>query len=334
MSTQANATRIGAFVIGAVLLLVACLLVFGSGRFFQKTGKFVAYFDGSVAGLRAGSAVNFRGVSIGSVTDVVVQYSFKNASARIPVYLEILPNRLQWVDEPAPEVQSKGELQKMIDAGLRAQLSAESLVTGQLAVELSFQPGTPVRLVATDTDVPELPTLPSDIEQLKAKLEALPLDQLAASAIRAIDNLNALIASPEAKELVPELLGVLQETKRLAATAGSEVQPLAASVKSAAVSAEDFLKEGQRSLARADSQLAPAVADLRRILQDLDAQLPPVLKRLSETLTNINTTLSPNSAMTKNLRRALADLSAAARSVRALADEIESNPSALIRGRQ
>src|SRR5690242_2285027 len=67
---RANPALIGAFVLGAVVLVGAVVVVWGSGRFFRNTKTFVAYFSGSVNGLNPGAPVKFRGVKIGSVTEI------------------------------------------------------------------------------------------------------------------------------------------------------------------------------------------------------------------------------------------------------------------------
>jgi paraquat-inducible protein B len=59
MSKQANKTLIGAFVVGAIVLAVAGILVFGSGDFFSVRPMFVMYFEGSVSGLNVGAPVTF-----------------------------------------------------------------------------------------------------------------------------------------------------------------------------------------------------------------------------------------------------------------------------------
>ena len=75
MSKQANSKLIGAFVIGAIALFLAGLMVLGGGQLFTKRETYVIYFPGSVNGLKVGAAVNFRGVTIGEVTDVRAVYN-------------------------------------------------------------------------------------------------------------------------------------------------------------------------------------------------------------------------------------------------------------------
>ena len=74
MSKQANKTVIGAFVIGAVALIVVAIVIFGSGKFFRERRTHVSFFDGSVRGLRIGAPVAFRGVTIGTVTNIKVKF--------------------------------------------------------------------------------------------------------------------------------------------------------------------------------------------------------------------------------------------------------------------
>ena len=70
MSRAANPSVIGAFVVGAVVLSVAAVVLFGSGRLFEKRNTFVLHFDHSVQGLEVGSPVIFQGGEIGTVTTV------------------------------------------------------------------------------------------------------------------------------------------------------------------------------------------------------------------------------------------------------------------------
>jgi paraquat-inducible protein B len=58
---QASKTLIGIFIIGAVALAVAGVIIFGSGRFFKKANLYVIFFSGSVKGLQVGAPVSFRG---------------------------------------------------------------------------------------------------------------------------------------------------------------------------------------------------------------------------------------------------------------------------------
>jgi paraquat-inducible protein B len=165
--SKANPTVIGAFVVGAIALIVIGLLVFGGANWFAKRNTFIAYFPGSVKGLRVGAPVDFRGVNIGQVTDIRVAFNPKDITARIPVVLQLDPSRIDVAG--MQRVRSDQEqVKELIKAGFRAQLQSQSLLTGLLFINLDFEPDTPVRLVGGKQPYPEIPTIPSGLEQLQA----------------------------------------------------------------------------------------------------------------------------------------------------------------------
>ena len=122
MSKQANKTVIGAFVIGAVILVVAGVLVFGSGKFLKKTHLSVLYFQGSVKGLNIGAPVMFRGVKVGSVKDIILQYDPADLSVYIPVIIETDRGRFERLSD-VDEVEERS-LEELIEHGLKAQLES------------------------------------------------------------------------------------------------------------------------------------------------------------------------------------------------------------------
>jgi paraquat-inducible protein B len=89
MSKPANKTMIGIFVVAAIGLVVVAIVLLGSGKFFKDKPKFVMYFEGSVKGLTVGSPVVFRGVKIGSVTEIGMRFNPTDLSVLIPVYTEL-----------------------------------------------------------------------------------------------------------------------------------------------------------------------------------------------------------------------------------------------------
>src|SRR5215510_12910132 len=94
MGRRANPTLIGAFIIGAVALIIIGILVLGRGQFFSETRTFVLFFDGSIKGLNVGSPVELQGVRIGSVTDIKVRYVSNSGEFHTPVYIQIDTNRI------------------------------------------------------------------------------------------------------------------------------------------------------------------------------------------------------------------------------------------------
>ncbi|MBF0200539.1 MAG: MCE family protein [Desulfamplus sp.] len=89
MSDTGGKTMVGAFVVGAVVLTVAAVVVFGSGSFFKEKNLFVLHFSGSVKGLNVGAPVVLRGVKIGSVRDIRINAGSGEQTFSIPVLIEI-----------------------------------------------------------------------------------------------------------------------------------------------------------------------------------------------------------------------------------------------------
>jgi paraquat-inducible protein B len=172
VSARASPFRVGAFVVGAVALVLAGLVAFGSGEFFRERVRFVAYFPGSVAGLRVGAPVAFRGVPIGEVREIHVRYDPATMTATVPVYFDFIEGSVD--DAGQVGVENVGaEIRALIDRGLRAQLVPQSFVTGQLAVELQVRPDTPAERVGDERDIVEIPTIPSTIDVLDNQLKRL-----------------------------------------------------------------------------------------------------------------------------------------------------------------
>ena len=144
MAKQTNPKLIGAFVIGAIALVIAGILAFGGSQYFTAKIKVVVFFPGaSLSGLDVGSPVTFRGVKIGQVTSIVIRYDVARQKLRVPIRLELDSARMQFV---SGEHNPGKDIPELIARGLRGQLQTVSLVTGQTTLDFNFYPDTPVRL--------------------------------------------------------------------------------------------------------------------------------------------------------------------------------------------
>jgi phospholipid/cholesterol/gamma-HCH transport system substrate-binding protein len=140
MSKQASSIAVGSFVIGAIVLIVAGVLLFGSGKFFTQTHTAVAVFPGNVKGLKVGAAVEFRGVRIGSVKNIKVLMDRSKNKVYVPVYFDIERGVIEDMDfgelaENLSDKEWREEVEKLIEAGLKAQLVLQSVVTGQSIID-------------------------------------------------------------------------------------------------------------------------------------------------------------------------------------------------------
>src|SRR5262249_48307038 len=142
------------------------------GHFFQKSYPFVAFFEGSVNGLNVGAPVKFKGVDLGAVTHIFIEIQPQDQNARIPVYFNLSAEKLEkaGTGDVLADPQA-GE--RALEGGLRAQLQSESLVTGVLFVELDYHPATPATRMGSSDGTPEIPTLPTQIEQTQNAVKAI-----------------------------------------------------------------------------------------------------------------------------------------------------------------
>jgi paraquat-inducible protein B len=355
MGRRANPTLIGAFLVGAVALIVIGILVFARGQFLTEKRTFVLYFDGSVKGLNVGAPVDFQGVRVGSVTDIGVQYMGDKEEFRIPVFIEIEGNRIRQMHVRGTEKARRQFMKSLIDRGLRAQLGTVSLVTGQLYVQLDFFPGTPVRLVGDDPDVEELPTIHTTLQQASAaaqdlleKLQQLPLDQLFANVLGITQGLNQLVNAPETQGLVRSLSSTTTDVQQLVRHLDGGVVRLLDDISGSTGAVRSLLTDAQQLVRRVDGQVVPltntvketldvtraTVKDAQQLVRQVDGRIGPLMNGFTETSKVAQATMvHAQRTVDDKLVTALQELTAAARSFRLLADYLERNPNALLYGK-
>ncbi len=167
---KANPTAVGAFALGAIAIAIGTVIVFGSGRFFQERETLISFFPGSLQGLRVGAPVEMRGVLIGTVTNILIEFDPDELKFTLPVVMEIDVNRIRVPSEDVEEFEDRNYHDLLIARGLRAQLAVQSLVTGQQTIQVDFFPGTPVEFKGGDLPYDELPTVPSKFEEIETSV--------------------------------------------------------------------------------------------------------------------------------------------------------------------
>jgi paraquat-inducible protein B len=311
---------VGGFVLGAFALAAAAVILFGGSRLFATTSRAVIFFEGSVAGLDVGAPVTFRGVRLGSVTRVTLNFDPVTRTARIPVIIEVEPDRITW-EGARPGREDYGQL---VAAGLRAQLASQSLVTGQLRVDLDFRPDTPIKMVGGETGLSEIPAIPSELEQLRSKLTELPLRDLVDAAQRALNSVDRLATHLDAQ------VGTVADAVGGAAGAATKTLTTADdSLVQVREAAKTSLRNVDALIGDARRQLEGRGGELNRLLTDLDRSL----RSVDTLLASANSLLAPRSSFRGDLEAAMRDVSAAASSLRTFAHTVERDPSALLTGR-
>ena len=264
---------------------------------------FVLYFDDSVRGLTVGAPVEMRGIRVGTVTDVWFNFDVATNKIRIPVYIEIDPDRLMSSDQVTRYLETyktalaegrRPVLEKLVEKGLRGRLKSGSLLTGQLYVDMDFYPDSPPQtLDYVDKDFPRIPTLPSvaeefqrDAKEILAKLKKIPFDKIGEELLGTTQGANRLVNSPDLKDSLHSLNAALKDVHQLTQTADKEIVKLAANL--------------EKSLGAAT-----------KVLEQLE----------------------PGAPMAVDVGNAMEELSSAARSIRALTDYLDRHPEALLYGK-
>jgi paraquat-inducible protein B len=320
MSKRANPALIGAFVAGAVVLAVAAILILGSGQLFVKKPHFVLYFKGSVKGLNVGSPVNFRGVNIGTVTNIQLVMGASESEIRIPVTIEINPENFIRSNTLHRQMSagSTENLAQLIKAGLRAQLQLQSLLTGQLFIQMDFYPNTPVELVG-NTKYPEIPTIPTPIEKITRKLENFPVEQVMNDIIATTQGLQKLVNSPELHKSIVSLNESLASLNRILQS--RDFQAAIASLHAALDEFGSFARKADRQVGPLSSDMQATLGEVRNTMSQARATLESAQHLVSD------------QKLLYAVDNALAEITSAARGVRDLTDFLERQPQSLIRGK-
>jgi len=352
MSKKPNTVIIGSFVVGALALAVVGILIIGGGKFFTTRDKHVMFFEGAAKGLNIGAPVDFKGVRVGSVTDIKLLFDRRDLSFRIMVLVETDMDKITEIhtensEKYVEKTDTKTLVEAVISQGLRAQLGMQSLVTGQLYVALDFHPDKPARLFGLETGYVELPTIPSSLEQISKTMEKVPVEAIAQKLVSAVEGIERFINSPHTQEVVASFNGAAKEAQGLLHHVNSRIDPLASNL-------EKTLADAQKLMQDLDSQVHPVASDFketvkqaRLLITNTDKRLGPVasgmeetlkvarsaVKQAEDTLNTLDKAAGDNSAFRYELSSSLRELSSAARSIRYLADYLEQHPEALLKGK-
>ncbi len=217
-------------------------------RTYRESTFYLAYFDGSVQGLVAGSPVMFRGIRIGEVVDLKLVYDAENVAFRIPVLMKLQPER---IEVGAEEVRGDRPLVALVKRGLRAQLESASLLTGQLQIEFDIHPDADPAQVDFSGPYPAIPTLPRPLDQLATgiaaivdKLEELPIEEIGQELNKSLKALSSTLDSADA------LLDPDGPTRRELNRAIAELAQAARSARLLA----DYLEQHPEALVRGKEQ--------------------------------------------------------------------------------
>jgi paraquat-inducible protein B len=371
MSKRASPTAIGAFVVGAVALIVIGVLVFGGGKFFRHPIKYALFFDISVEGLNVGAPVQWRGVKVGQVSQIESRWG----TQWIEVIVDLDPRSLRGGRDLDPREIEERIARNIKESGLRAQLRTQSLLTGQLFVAIDLFPDTEIKLTGFDQSLPELPVVPTTFQVFSERAEkfldtlvSLPLPQLIESTTNAVDAINKVARSKELHQILEQANATLDQIQTLARTVNEQGGPLLASAKetidTTRTSVTDVAQDARKLLSQLDvdaNTLNALLQGAQQVVQKTDGEIGSVasavrgtleavgvvLERAQGTLSAIDSalakaqvtlgsadgTMGGDTPLGYQLLNTLQDLGAASRAVRTLADYLDQHPEALLKGK-
>ena len=261
-------------------------------RHYAVRNRNLLFFTDSVRGLEVGAPVEFKGIQIGEVIDINLQFDRDTIDFKIPVVVEIEPERIGFTKQDEKDTERIDKA--MIAKGLRAQLKTGSLLTGKLFIDVAFHPDAePVELYSID-GMPVFPTIPATFEAITAnlnrfikRLDEIPLEDIGRDLQQTLEGVNRIVNSSEIQNSLDKLEQILAEVKKISDNANNETMP--------------------------------------RINSALD--------HLDSTLIELNSAISANAPLRRELLNALREFAGAGRALRELAEFLDRHPEALIRGK-
>lgn len=331
MSKQSSPTVIGAFVVGAVVLIAVGFALFGGAQMFAQKNRYVAVFSEPTNGLRVGANVMLNGVHVGYVSDIDLIIDDVNFETETQVVLELVNEDIKTKSGGKLDAEFAAALDHdalIHEAGMRASLQMGSFVTGQLNIALQLRPETEAVLRAVDPPYDEIPTIASNVQELLNNLQSwfadlqenVDIDGIAAGLNDLLRSLDDLAQSEELHESIAGINRLLNDenTQKLAGEAIATLEE----IRLASSAAGNLFN-------KADEDVDILIADLRPVLQ----RLAGALDEAEDTLSVAKSQLKGDSEQFYRLGTTLDELERAARSVREFFDYMELQPESVLRGK-
>jgi paraquat-inducible protein B len=313
---------IGGFVIIAVGILAASVVIFGSGDWFKDSLKYVLHFQESVKGLNVGSPVLYRGFPVGEVKRVLIQADTQDFKDDVLVFVEIYPETVAFPTRELDLEQWKARMRDLIGRGLRAQMVPQSLITGKLIIELNMHADAPDPMEHVDLsawnisqDYGEIPTIPSTLSKLEAALGNLDLKALSKKLVSVLTSADRILKNPNIDASINEFKGTIVDARKLVNNVDEEVKPLSGKAQT-------------------------TLGDVGKLARHVDAKVDPIAESVEKALKSVDTAfksidelVGKRSPTRAEVDKTLKEIQKAARSMRILADYLEQHPEALLKGK-
>lgn len=265
----------GLFVLIGTLCFAGIVGYFVKQKFATNQDDLVVmYFEESIRGLSAGSAVVFKGVEVGKVESISLRANLTEGTFQSPVLVLFdLENSMDIVGNT--DLDDKQMLDNLIEKGLRARLISANYLTGQLMIELVMEPKTPAELRGTGRYW-EIPTIYSPFAQISKDLEEIPLQDTLMRIGNLIDNID---------ENIPLIL--------------DNIRDVTETINSAAPKTLENISSLANTL---NNDLSPLLKNIERISNKIDKVMEENNGAAAKTMENVNQTLEEISKASHSMK--------------------------------
>ena len=307
MSAPTNQWKLGAFVVGSVVIGLAAILAISEQMLRKATVSYKSYFDEAVTGLETGSPVAYRGVKIGNVSAIDVAPDRRHVEITYTLGVAVL-NRLGLAGDTVGK-----ETQITMPPELRVQLASTGLTgTKYLQIDFFDTGGTPPEVLPFPVPENYIPATPSTMKNLED------------SVVRAVNMLPVL--AQQMGGVLSRVDGLLDDVKSRGLPGRTAALLLTLQDKLDRVQVDELSRDAAATLKGATA----AVAKLNRALDRLGGS-DGLIASVQRTSDSFGDMAGPRSSA--NLDDTGRDLREAAVAVRQLVEALQRDPDMLIKGK-
>lgn len=321
MKIKRNALLVGLFITASAILIVTSVLAVGGASWFSTRIPAWVYFQGSVRGLYVGAPVTFRGVKVGEVESIGIQIDAKTLEAMIPVRVSLSPGAVRWGDQSATR---SSDLPDLVKRGLRSKLALQSVVTGQMGIDLDFNPNAPLVFANPNSPDPEIPAIKDRLDALIEQVADLPVRDLAMDMHHTVQTLDKTLQATQAAmdRASRELGNTSAEARKTLEAATKALQDVQEQSHATLVSVQQLSDASRQTVLQAQPELQRTLEGTREAAASA---------RLA--MRNVADLTAPGAPMRADLDAALRDLALTTRSLRAFSEQLERQPNSILFGK-
>lgn len=320
MSTKKSPSfAIGAFIVGSIALVFIALMFFSGGRLFADKERVIMYFEGSVQGLQVGAPVKLKGVVLGEIAEIQLNFQSDNQTVITAVTADLVMERINSMGANV-----NGEfLQVAVQNGLRAQLNFQSLLTGLLYVELDFYPDSPLVTNAKQNSLPEIPTIATSFEEITKSIQELDLKALVHNLNSLTKQIGNIVGNGDIQAAIGNFNRVANSIEKTSTNLDNQVGIMSKNLNNTLTELELLLKQFNTQTPRLTQSLESSLDELKKSLESFD-----------QAAANIDHTFSEDGPVIDQLNTTLQDISRSAQAFRSLSETLEQQPESLLRGKK